>query len=141
MKVTKHNVGSILSSYLVKNRIPFAVIEDDSSKILLEAFVGPILIYVTSEFDLDSSINDNFTIETLFRMDHSNEFHTIHMDSSTYIEVDHTDVESIMEKVVSKSREMEEVFDSISELIYSIVEICESNKLDPSIFIPNYKKF
>lgn len=141
MKVTKHNVGSILSSYLVKNRIPFAVIEDDSSKILLEAFIGPILIYVTSEFDLDSSINDNFTIETLFRMDHSNEFHTIHMDSSTYIEVDHTDVESIMEKVVSKSREMEKVFDSISELIYSIVEICESNKLDPSIFIPNYKKF
>jgi hypothetical protein len=141
MKVTKHNVGSILSSYLVKNRIPFAVIEDDSSKILLEAYIGPILIYVTSEFDLDSSINDNFTIETLFRMDHSNEFHTIHMDSSTYIEVDHTDVESIMEKVVSKSREMEKVFDSISELIFSIVEICESNKLDPSIFIPNYKKF
>ncbi len=141
MKVTKHNVGSILSSYLVKNRIPFAVIEDDSSKILLEAFIGPILIYVASEFDLDSSINDNFTIETLFRMDHSNEFHTIHMDSSTYIEVDHTDVESIMEKVVSKSREMEKVFDSISELIFSIVEICESNKLDPSIFIPNYKKF
>jgi K+/H+ antiporter YhaU regulatory subunit KhtT len=63
------------------------------------------------------------------------------MDSSTYTEVDHTDVESIMEKVVSKSREMEKVFDSISELIYSIVEICDSNKLDPSIFIPNYKKF
>jgi hypothetical protein len=141
MKVTKHNVGSILSSYLVKNRIPFAVIEDDSSKILLEAFIGPILIYVTSEFDLDSSINDNFTIETLVKVDNSNKFHTIHMDSSTYIEVDHTDVESIMEKVVSKSREMEKVFDSISELIYSIVRICESNKLDPSIFIPNYKKF
>jgi hypothetical protein len=141
MKVTKHNVGSILSSYLVKNRIPFAVIEDDSSKILLEAFIGPILIYVTSEFDLDSSINDNFTIETLVKVDNSNKFHTIHMDSSTYTEVDHTDVESIMEKVVSKSREMEKVFDSISELIFSIVGICESNKLDPSIFIPNYKKF
>jgi hypothetical protein len=62
-------------------------------------------------------------------------------DSDTYTEIDSSDIEFTIEALIVRAKELVKVWNDISELISSIVGICDSNKLDPSIFIPNYKKF
>jgi hypothetical protein len=141
MKVTKHNVGDIITSYLVKNKIRFAITDEDSSGMFIALYVGSLVACIMVEYDLENDNDDNFIIQMYVMLDsiHRSELDT--WDSDTYTEIDSSDIEFTIEALIVRAKELVKVWNDISELISSIVGICDSNKLDPSIFIPNYKKF
>jgi hypothetical protein len=67
MQVTKHNLISAITSYLVKNKIRFVIVEENDLGAFLEVIVGSLIGYIQVEYNLNEADDNEVVIQKFVR--------------------------------------------------------------------------
>lgn len=136
MQVTKHNLVSAITSYLVKNKIRFVIIEENDLGAFLEVIVGSLIGYIQVEYNLNEADDNEVVIQKFVRF--GNEDFTLEVyDADIGTGLDISEIESELEGLIEKTKVLTITLSKIETHINKIIEICEENQLPHTAFVNN----
>jgi hypothetical protein len=136
MQVTKHNLVSAITSYLVKNKIRFVIIEENDLGAFLEVIVGSLIGYIQVEYNLNEADDNEVVIQKFVRF--GNEDFALEVyDADLGTGLDISEIESELEGLIEKTKGLTIALSKIETHISKIIEICGENQLPHTAFVNN----
>jgi hypothetical protein len=136
MQVTKHNLISAITSYLVKNKIRFVIVEENDLGAFLEVIVGSLIGYIQVEYNLNEADDNEVVIQKFVRF--GNEDFALEVyDADLGTGLDISEIESELEGLIEKTKGLTIALSKIETHINKIIEICGENQLPHTAFVNN----
>jgi hypothetical protein len=127
--VNKHNVCTIIETYLKEQKLPFNVLHSNNTVVNYEIFSGSTECYIQVEYKLDDTTDNEVFLQLFTKQNELAESH-YHQEWMSWETEFQDSIESEIESLIEATKKLNKAFAKISAKLEQIKELCAENNLD-----------